>query len=121
MSAVIAEFQEQPQATRHLALVPQLAPAQGVESAVMHITRRGRLARAVAIVLTIAVLAVATVTMVTPASAAIEVEVQPGQTLSEIAATHLPNVPLDRAMVAVQLENDMNSTHVQTGQRLVIP
>ncbi len=121
MSIAIADFQDQPQAPRHLTLVPQSTPAAGVDAAQMHITRRGRLARAIAIALTIAVLAVAAAMMVSPASAAIEIEVQPGQTLSEIAATYLPNLPLDRAIVAVQLENDMNSAHVQTGQRLLIP
>ncbi len=121
MSAAIAELQYQPHSQRHLTLVPQPMPAAGAAAPQMHITRRGRLARAVAIAFAIAVLAVAAVTMVSPASAAIEVEVQRGQTLSEIAATYLPNLPLDRAIVAVQLENDMSSTHVQTGQRLLIP
>lgn len=119
MSAVIAEFQP-PQ--RHLAIVPApQARATGSDGLEMHITRRGRVARTIALLVTVAALVMAALTLVSPASAAIEVEVQPGQTLSEIAAAHLPSLPLDRAIVTVQLENDMNSAQVQVGQRLVIP
>ncbi len=129
MRAAIAEYQfpthpqrQHPQ--RHLTLVPEsesqvLSAGDAVPA--LHITRRGRLARTVAIAVTIAVLAVAAVMMVLPASAAIEVKVQRGQTLSEIAATYLPDMPLDRAIVIVQLENNLNSTQIQTGQRLLIP
>lgn len=122
MSAAIAEFQSFTHPQRHLTLVPQpeVVAARGA-FAQMRITRRGRVARTIAIFMAIGALAVATLMMVSPASAAIEVEVQPGQTLSEIAATHLPNMPLDRAIVAVQVENSMNSAQVQTGQRLLIP
>lgn len=122
MSAAIAEFESPTHHEPHLRLMPQTESAGG-DGAVpqMRITRRGRVARAMAIVMSIAALAVVTLMMMSPASAAIEVEVQPGQTLSDIAAQHLPNLPLDRAVVAVQLENNMNSVQVQTGQRLSIP
>lgn len=122
MSVATAEFQRTSRPQRHLALVrASEAFAPGGALPAMHITRRGRLARTIAIVMTIAVLAAAALMMVSPASAAIEVEVQPGQTLSEIAAVYLPDIPLDRAIVAVQLENNMSSAQVQTGQRLLIP
>ncbi len=41
MSVAIADFHDQPQAPRHLTLVPQSTPAAGVDAAQMHITRRG--------------------------------------------------------------------------------
>jgi len=122
MSAAIAEFQSPTHPQRHLTLVPHAeAVVPRGASAHLRITRRGRVARTIAIALAIGALAVATLMMMSPASASIEVEVQPGQSLSEIAATYLPHMPLDRAIVAVQVENSMNSAQVQTGQRLLIP
>lgn len=122
MSAAIAEFESPLHSPRHLSLVPQLLEGcvDGV-SPHLRITRRGRLVRTVGIVLVIASLAAAAMLMVSPASATIEVQVKPGQTLSEIASTHLPSMPLDRAMVAVQIENNLNSAQLQAGQRIVIP
>ncbi|PID96074.1 MAG: peptidoglycan-binding protein [Actinomycetales bacterium] len=49
------------------------------------------------------------------------VVVAAGQTLSEIAVTELPALPMTEAVVRIQLANDMNSTHVRAGQRVVIP
>lgn len=58
---------------------------------------------------------------VIPGEDPVTVTVEPGQTLSEIAATTMPGLPLDRAVVEIQLANALSSMHVQAGQTLVIP
>ncbi|MGC1206678.1 MAG: LysM peptidoglycan-binding domain-containing protein [Ornithinimicrobium sp.] len=106
----------------HLRLVPTLE--MDVEADVptrLKITRRGRLAATLSVVLALAAVTAITIALVLPASATSEIVVQPGQTLSEIAATQLPGLPLDRAIVQVQLANEMNTVHVQAGQTLQIP
>ena len=106
---------------RHLRLVPPLEHHGQCQEQTLRITRRGRLALTLAVTLAVvATLMLATVTTGS-ASASSEVVVRPGQTLSEIAATQLPELPLDRAIVAVQRENQMNTLQVQAGQTLVIP
>lgn len=87
----------------------------------MRMTRRGRLVITLSVMSSLLVAAAVTVALVLPAGASTDVVVQPGQTLSDIAANALPAVPLDRAIVQVQLANDMNSLHVQAGQTLHIP
>lgn len=106
----------------HLRLVPM--PEADVEvsgSTRLRITRRGRLAATLSLVVAMAAVTVITLALVLPASATTEVVVQPGQTLSEIAAIQLPQVPLDRAIVQVQMANDMSTLQVQSGQTLQIP
>lgn len=49
------------------------------------------------------------------------VEVRPGQTLSEIAGAELPGIPTAEAVATIQLANNLPSTHVTSGQVLVIP
>ncbi len=106
----------------HLRLVPTLeTKVEAGRSTRLRITRRGRLAATLSVVVALAAVTVITLALVLPASATSEVVVQPGQTLSEIAATQLPNLPLDRAIVQVQLANGMNTVHVQAGQTLQIP
>jgi hypothetical protein len=89
----------------------------------LRLTRRGRL-----VLLLVAALAVAAflaVTGVRGAAGATEpgrtVTVRAGQTLSEIAAAELPGRPLDEAIVAIQLANDMSTAQVSAGQELVLP
>lgn len=97
-------------------------PTRGSASRQLSLTRRGRLA----VTLSVATLLVAA-TIVTlglfPAGAADgrTVVVEPGQTLSQIAVTHLPELPVDQAIVQIQLANSMNTLQVQTGAELVIP
>ena len=55
------------------------------------------------------------------ASAGHTITVQPGDTLSQIATSELPELPLDRAIVAIQVANDLNTLHVQAGSELEIP
>lgn len=112
---------------RHLRVVgPQerraARPARP-EAGRLRITRRGRLAVTGAVTLLLA-LVVATLAAAALSAGATPTEsylVQPGETLSQIAAVELPELPLDRAMTQIQLTNEMGSLHVQAGQRLEIP
>src|SRR5699024_1224127 len=86
------------------------------------LTRRGRLA----VTLTVAsalVLAAVVVVGLLPVAAGggATIVVQPGQTLSEIATTQLPQLPVDRAIVEIQLANELNSLHIPAGAELQIP
>ncbi|MGB5950973.1 MAG: LysM peptidoglycan-binding domain-containing protein [Ornithinimicrobium sp.] len=87
----------------------------------MVMTRRGRLALTMSSLMALVIAAVLALSMMGPASADSQVVVQPGQTLSQIAASELPHLSLDRAIVDIQLANQMNTLHVQAGQTLTIP
>lgn len=103
----------------HLRLVP--SPTSGSTGpAPVRLTRRGRLSVTLSTLLAL-VVAVFALLAVLPADAGSEIVVQPGQTLSEIAVTHLPELTVDRAMVQIQRANGMNTGQVQAGQTLVIP
>lgn len=88
----------------------------------MTLTRRGRLAvtMTVATVLVLAVVAALGMLPAT-ASAGHTVTVQPGDTLSQLAVTYLPELPVDRAIVQIQLANELNSLQVMAGTELEIP
>jgi LysM repeat protein len=88
----------------------------------VRLTRAGRLA----ITLTVLAAAVAlAVTLFTGGASAMTIDhsttVQPGQTLSEVAATQLPGVPVADAVAQIQLANDLPSDQVHAGQTLLIP
>lgn len=88
----------------------------------LRLTRRGRLTLTLASTGVVAAL-VATMGGLVPAfgeAPAREVVVRPGQTLSQIAATELPDLPLDRAIVQIQLANQLNTLQVHAGQTLQI-
>ena len=88
----------------------------------LRLTRRGRLV--LLLVATLAVAAFFALTGVRGAGATEPgrtVTVHAGQTLSEIAAAELPGRPLDEAIVAIQLANDMSTAQVSAGQELVLP
>lgn len=88
----------------------------------MTLTRRGRLAMTLAATIVLVLAVVAALGMLpATASAGHTVTVQPGDTLSQIALTQLPELPLDRAIVEIQLANDLNTLHVQAGTELTIP
>jgi LysM repeat protein len=109
-------------AERHLRLVsPDETVRPTPPSARLRITRRGRLAITGAVTALLVVTAGGLAGAVMPPSEAATVTVEPGQTLSEIAATTLPDLPLDRAVVELQVANQLSSVHVQAGQTLVIP
>lgn len=87
----------------------------------LRITRRGRLTLfglALAAVTALGVNGLAGAGAAEPLTV---VTVAPGQTLSEIAATQLPDLSIGNGIVAIQVENELNSAQVSAGQRLVIP
>jgi hypothetical protein len=47
--------------------------------------------------------------------------VSAGQTLSEVAATQLPSLPIHSAVARIQLANGLSSSQVHAGQLLLIP
>lgn len=112
----------------HLRLVTpgELAPSEATPSMgrgeALRLTRRGRLAITLAAA-TVLVLTLAAALGMFPAAASggHNVVVQPGQTLSHLAVTELPELPMDRAIVAIQVANDLNSLDVQAGTELTIP
>lgn len=125
MSAVAAPVLDYPQKPalrrRHLHLVPASPARAELSASHARLTVRGRRAL---LGLVLAVLAMGAWTMSSFASGpAVEgsVTVQSGQTLSDIARTHLPDVPLGTAVAHLQMANDLNSMHISAGQRLVVP
>ncbi len=111
----------------HLRLLPAPVPTHPAGATVMvrsiRVTRRGRLlvtALTTLLVLTL----VAAMSGLLPAFGGVQpvdVVVQPGQTLSEIAAVHLPGLPVGQGVVEIQLANSLSSLQVQAGQVLHIP
>lgn len=108
---------------RHLTVVPPLASAQSATISI-RLTRAGRLA----VTLTIAcALAVAITVLAVGPGAAVgggierEIAVFPGQTLSQIAADQLPEVPIRQGVAQLVLANNLPSTQITAGQHLLIP
>lgn len=89
--------------------------------AALRITRRGRLALTGTVALVLALALASLLSALSPAGATSAVVVEPGMTLSQIAAEELPDLPLDRAMVDIQRANRLSTTQVAVGQELVIP
>ena len=104
----------------HLSLVPH-PTSRASMSATVRLTRRGRLTVTLGALFALVVAAAAVLLASLPADAGSEIVVQPGQTLSQIAGTHLPELTLDRALVQIQRANGLSTGHVQAGQTLVIP
>lgn len=50
-----------------------------------------------------------------------EITVQAGQTLSEIAAKHLPDLSIRDAVVELQILNGLSTSHIHAGQTLRVP
>ena len=110
---------EAARASGHLRLVA--AYERRARPAPLHITRRGRLAVTATVALVLALAFASLVSALSPAGAATAVVVEPGMTLSQIAAEQLPELPLDRAMVDIQRANRLSTTDIAVGQELVIP
>lgn len=87
------------------------------------LTRRGRLVSALLAAVAVATLAVVLATSVDAAAPQIDhaTTVLSGQTLSEVAATQLPSVPIHNAVAWIQLANGLSSSQVHAGQSLLIP
>lgn len=104
-----------------LVLVTPPPPEPSHEPA-YRLTRRGRL---VVAFLVAAVLTVITLTVAGQLASAVgeprSVSIQSGQTLSEIAARELPQLPIVDGIVELQLANNLSTSHVHAGQILIIP
>jgi hypothetical protein len=86
-------------------------------------TRRGRLVITLLATVAVALLAVGLATTVDAAAPQIDhaTVVSRGQTLSEVAATQLPSLPIQDAVARIQLANGLSSSQVHAGQSLLIP
>ncbi|MHA7127096.1 LysM peptidoglycan-binding domain-containing protein [Janibacter indicus] len=109
-----------PARSRHLVSVPTGDAVTGRAPASLRLTRRGRLAITTTTVL-VASIAGATMAFGGPAATPQTVTVEPGQTLGQIAATELSDVPTREGVTRIQLANDLPSSHVHAGQTLTIP
>jgi hypothetical protein len=59
--------------------------------------------------------------LATAAGAPRSVTVEPGQTLSGIAARELPDLPVSEGVAELQLANSLSTSMIHVGQRIVIP
>lgn len=91
-------------------------------AAPLRLTRTGRLAVTVTVVVAAVVLAISLLS--SGASATVidhSTTVQAGQTLSEVAAAQLPQLPITEAVARIQVANDLAGSDVHAGQSLLIP
>lgn len=109
---------------RHLSLVPTGA-AVAVDQADVRLTRRGRLAITVLVMLAVLVAAFLGVRSATATPGAITpvatVTVASGETLSAIAARELPGLPVAEGVARIQVANNLSTTAISAGQDLSIP
>ncbi|WP_162259406.1 LysM peptidoglycan-binding domain-containing protein [Phycicoccus sp. Soil803] len=93
-----------------------------VPAAPLRITRAGRLALTLTVVVAAVALAVALFSG--GASATVidhSTTVGTGQTLSEIATQQLPQLPMAEAVAQLQIANDLTGSDIHAGQTLLIP
>lgn len=95
--------------------------ARRAAAAPLRITRRGRLALTSTATLVVALVLLSLMGVIGPAGASSSVVVQPGMTLSQIAAQQLPDLPLSQAVTDIQRANKLSTTSIAAGQELVIP
>lgn len=94
---------------------------RAVRPAPLHITRRGRLTLTSTVALILVLALASLLNALGPADASSAVVVQPGMTLSQIAAEQLPELPLSQAVTDIQRANLLSTTDIAVGQELVIP
>jgi hypothetical protein len=89
----------------------------------IRLTRRGRLLITLMVAATGLTLTVVLTTSVSPTVPQIDhaTTVSAGQTLSEVAAAELPDLPVAEAVAHLQLANGLNTLQVHAGQSLLIP
>jgi hypothetical protein len=97
--------------------------ALGHEFSATRFTRRGRLVITVMSAVAMVTLALALATSVDAAAPRIDhaITVSAGLTLSQIAATQLPALPIQDGEARIQLANGLNTSAVHAGQSLLIP
>ncbi len=120
MGAQVLEFpatRSTPATRPRLVLVPGPAPEP-----TYRLTHRGRLVVALLVAVMLSALALAFAGQLASAAGPTRsVTVGAGQTLSEIAARELPQLPITSGIVELQLANNLSTSHVHAGQTLVIP
>ena len=104
-----------------LRLVPTGAELEATRPA-LRISRFGRVLCTLA-VLVVAMVLAATLLAAGSANASTDhtVSVEAGQTLSELAARELPQVPVAEGVAQIQLANGLSTSQVHAGQQLRIP
>lgn len=110
----------------HLVLVPTGPHARGEQlrrqEPAMRLTSFGRLVVSVLAAIVLALLLSTYAGSLASASGeAKEITVQAGQTLSEIAAKHLPDLSIRDAVVELQILNGLSTSHIHAGQTLRVP
>lgn len=112
-------------AERHLHLVPPMLEPAPRRSVRLRLTPRGRLVLLLLLSSLLALAAPMAWSAVTGGGAAAgapsSVVVQADQTLSGIAASQLPGMPMADAVVLIRQANNLPSAHVHAGQVLTIP
>lgn len=104
-----------------LVLVPTGDALPAASTRRVHLTRAGRLAITLAVAAAAVLLAL---TMFTGGAAPVidhATTVEQGQTLSQIAAEQLPQLPVAEGVAQIQLANNLSSSEVHAGQSLAIP
>ena len=105
-----------------LVSVPTGPAVPEVPATPLRITRAGRLALTLTVVVAAVALAVALFSG--GASATVidhSTTVGAGQTLSEIATQQLPQLPMAEAVAQLQIANDLTGSDIHAGQTLLIP
>ncbi|MDO5741150.1 MAG: LysM peptidoglycan-binding domain-containing protein [Ornithinimicrobium sp.] len=85
------------------------------------ITRRGRLALTGTVAFVLVLAFASLLNALGPAGASSGVVVEPGMTLSQVAAEQLPDLPLSQAITDLQRANKLSTTSIAVGQELIIP
>ena len=74
---------------------------------------------------TVAVVTLLAVTILGVGSVGVSIDhritVGTGQTLSQVAAAEMPQLPVTEGVAQIQLANDLNTSQVHAGQELAIP
>jgi hypothetical protein len=106
----------------HLVSVPCGDEVRVPAPAPLRLTRAGRLAITLTVLVALVAIALATVSGGASATAIDHsTTVRSGQTLSEVASTQLPGLPVADAVARIQVANDLASDQVHAGQILLIP
>ncbi|AKT51590.1 LysM peptidoglycan-binding domain-containing protein [Arsenicicoccus sp. oral taxon 190] len=108
----------------HLRLVPTGDDVTERARRRPRITRRGRLALTMTVLVLIALAAASAWSawaVAAPAGPARSVTVATGESLSQIAAREMPSVRTDQAVLQLVAANHLPSDQVMAGQRLVVP
>ena len=103
--------------TRHLVSVP----AGAAVPTHLRITRRGRLALTALAAAALVTTGVGVANAGAGSPAPTTVTVSSGETLGEIAARHMPEVPASAAVAQLRSANGLSTPFVHAGQQIVVP